>query len=85
MSITKQMGTEMEQRGAEWVCPNCIKKQQPSIKVSDIRNAKRERVKLTLTLKVVNVNLSSFYFAISKEKTHLPLDHRATHARALYI
>lgn len=33
VGITKQMGTEMEERGIEWVCPNCLKKQQPSIKV----------------------------------------------------
>lgn len=34
VGVTKQMGTEMEQRGVEWVCPNCLKKLQPLIKVS---------------------------------------------------
>lgn len=30
VNITKAMGVEMEQRGVEWVCPNCIKKQMSS-------------------------------------------------------
>lgn len=34
VGITRQMGREMEQRQSEWICPNCEKKQQPSIKVS---------------------------------------------------
>lgn len=27
VNVTKAMGTEMEEQGIEWVCPNCIKKQ----------------------------------------------------------
>lgn len=26
VNVTKAMGVEMEERGVEWVCPNCIKK-----------------------------------------------------------
>lgn len=33
VNITRQMGNEMEQRKSEWICPNCVKKSQPSIKV----------------------------------------------------
>lgn len=39
VGITKSMGKEMEERGAEWICPKCIKKQQPSIKVTIILKA----------------------------------------------
>ncbi|XP_031636315.1 uncharacterized protein LOC116349151 isoform X2 [Contarinia nasturtii] len=31
VGITRQMGREMEERQSEWICPNCIKKRQPSI------------------------------------------------------
>ncbi|KAJ6642478.1 Death-inducer obliterator 1 [Pseudolycoriella hygida] len=27
VNVTKSMGTEMEEQGIEWVCPNCVKKQ----------------------------------------------------------
>lgn len=34
VGITRKMGSDMEKAQNEWLCPNCIKKQQPSIKVS---------------------------------------------------
>lgn len=34
VGITRQMGRDMEDRQTDWICPNCLKKQQPSIKVS---------------------------------------------------
>lgn len=27
VNVTKAMGVEMEERGVEWVCPSCVKKQ----------------------------------------------------------
>lgn len=70
VNITKQMGTEMEQRGAEWVCPNCIKKQQPSIKVKVFHNAHNLTFDIERGANVIfNFNLNLFAF-------HLPLKHR---------
>lgn len=36
VGVTRQMGRDMEDRQTDWMCPNCVKKQQPSIKVSNI-------------------------------------------------
>lgn len=33
VNITKAMGVEMEARGAEWVCPECVKNQSGPKKV----------------------------------------------------
>lgn len=33
VGITKSIGKDIEQRGSEWICPKCKKKQQPSIQV----------------------------------------------------
>lgn len=32
VNITKAMGQQMEERGIEWRCPNCIKKAKPTLK-----------------------------------------------------
>lgn len=32
VNITKAMGQQMEERGIEWRCPNCIKKAKPTPK-----------------------------------------------------
>lgn len=33
VGITRQIGRAMEERQSQWHCPECEKKQQPSIKV----------------------------------------------------
>lgn len=31
VSITKAMGLEMEQKGIDWTCPKCIKKEEEKV------------------------------------------------------
>lgn len=31
VGVTKAMGTEMEQKGVDWKCPKCVKKQEEKV------------------------------------------------------
>lgn len=31
VTVTKAMGLEMEQKGIDWTCPNCLKKQEEKV------------------------------------------------------
>jgi len=35
VGVTKAMGTEMEQKGVDWKCPKCVKKQEEKVKLLD--------------------------------------------------
>lgn len=38
VSVTKAMGLEMEQKGIDWKCPKCVKKQEEKVVITNTFN-----------------------------------------------
>lgn len=71
VGITKQMGTEMEQRRAEWICPNCKKKLQPSISVSIFRPTQTYDIDIR---RIDTIHFKRQRTTRTEISHHLPLD-----------